>query len=268
LVENPAIAVLIGAYDNERTLARAVRSILEQTLSELELLVIDDGSTDGTLAAAEAAIGADARGRVIRLDRNSGIASALNRGLREVSAPLVAIQDADDFSEPHRLRRQIDSLEAAPDVALVGSRMREVSEDGRELRARTTFRAGRVENVLMRFNPIPNGSACFRRDAVLELGGYDARYRYASEYDLWLRIAEHHGVLVLDEPLATREMGARNVARIAERAQIAEAIKIRMRAMRRRRSLQGATGLARPAASYLTPLPVKRALRRARGQAP
>ena len=264
----PAVTVLIGAYDNERTVARAIASILGQTEQALELIVIDDGSGDRSAAVAEEAIGADPRGRVLRLERNQGIARSLNEGLRAAAAPIVAIQDADDYSAPERLERQLAVLGADPDVAVVGARMREVDRDDRELRPRTTFAAGDVGSALMRFNPIPNSSAAFRRDVALELGGYDPRYRFATEYDLWLRIAERHRVVALDEELCTRVMGGGNVAARAERAQTAEALAIRVRALARRRTLKGSGGLLRPALSYVLPAGVKRALRRRRGQAP
>lgn len=264
----PAVTVLIGAYENERTVARAVESILAQTERDLELIVIDDGSRDGSSAAAREAIGSDPRGRVMRLERNLGIARSLNAGLEAGAAPFVAIQDADDYSAPNRLERQLAVLAAAADVAVVGARMREVDERGRALRPRTSFAAGDVGPVLLRFNPIPNGSALIRRDAALAAGGYDPRYRYATEYDLWLRLAERHRLLALDEELGTRTMGGGNVAARAERAQLAEGISIRLRALRRRRTLRGASGLLRPALSYALPMPVKRALRERRGQAP
>jgi glycosyltransferase involved in cell wall biosynthesis len=260
--------VLIGAYENERTVARAVASILEQTERSLELIVIDDGSRDGSSAAARAAIGSDPRGRVMRLERNLGIARSLNAGLEAAAAPLVAIQDADDYSAPHRLERQLAAVSEAPDVAVVGARMREVDETGRVLEPRTSFAAGDVGAVLPRFNPIPNGSALIRRDAALAAGGYDPRYRYATEYDLWLRLAERHRLVALDEELGTRVMGTGNVAARAERAQLAEGIAIRLRALRRRKTLHGASGLLRPALSYALPVSVKRALRERRGQAP
>ena len=264
----PAVTVLIGAFDNERTLPRAITSILAQSERRLELIVVDDGSRDRSAAVAREAIGEDPRGRVLRLERNLGIARSLNEGLRAAVAPVVAIQDADDHSEPQRLERQLAALAADPGAAVVGARMREVDADGRELRPRTSFAAGEVGPVLMRFNPIPNGVAALRRDVALALGGYDPRYRYAAEYDLWLRIAERHRLLCLDEVLATREMGGANVAARAERAQLAEALAIRVRALRRRRSLRGASGLLRPALSYALPQSAKRALRRRRGQAP
>lgn len=264
----PAVTVLIGAYENERTVARAVESILGQTEGDLELIVIDDGSRDGSAAVAREAIGSDARGRVVRLERNVGIARSLNEGLRAAAAPVVAIQDADDYSAPERLERELAVLAADPEVAVVGSRMREVDAEGRVLRPRTSFAAGEVGPLLPRFNPIPNGSAAFRRDVALALGGYDPRYRYATEYDLWLRIAERHRLVALDEELCTRVMGGGNVAARAERAQLAEGIAIRLRALRRRRTLRGAGGLLRPALSYALPTPLKRALRERRGQAP
>ncbi len=266
--EPPAITVLIGAYDNERTVPRAIASILGQTESKLELIVVDDGSRDRSAAAARAAIGSDPRGRVIRLEQNVGIARSLNTGLRVAAAPVVAIQDADDYSAPNRLQRQLEALAADPGIAVVGARMREVDPEERVLRPRTTFAAGDVGPVLLRFNPIPNGSAAFRRDVALALGGYDPRYRFAAEYDLWLRISERHRVVALDEELGTRVMGRANVAARAERAQIAEGIAIRARALRRRRTLKGAGGLLRPALSYALPTPVKRTLRERRGQAP
>lgn len=260
--------MLIGAYENEDTVARAVASVLAQTERDLELIVIDDGSRDGSAAAAQEAIGSDPRGRVMRLERNLGIARSLNAGLEAAAAPFVAIQDADDFSDPQRLERELAAIASQPDVAVVGSRMREVDEQGRELKPRTSFAAGDVVPVLLRFNPIPNGSALIRRDAALAVGGYDRRYRYATEYDLWLRLAERHRLLALDEELGTRVMGGGNVAARAERAQLAEGLSIRLRALRRRRTLRSASGILRPVLSYVLPMPVKRALRKRRGQAP
>jgi hypothetical protein len=107
-----------------------------------------------------------------------------------------------------------------------------------------------------------------RRQAVLDVGGYDPRYEYAMDYDLWLRLSERHGVVTLDERLATRRMSSRNVAAREERAQIAETVAMRVRALRRRRTLRGAGGLLLPSISYLTPLPLKRWRRRRLGQAP
>jgi glycosyltransferase involved in cell wall biosynthesis len=260
--------VLIGVYDSAATLRRAIDAILAQTIGDLELLLIDDGSRDASPRIVAAAVAADERVRALTMERNVGIARSLNAGLRAARAPFVAVQDADDHSEPQRLERQLAVLQARREVAVVGSRMHEVDAAGNRLAPRTSFRAGDVNGVLLRFNPIPNTSSMLRRDVALGLGGYDPRYRYATEYDLWLRIADAHVLVALDEPLSTRVMGTANVAARAEREQTAEAIEIRLRALSRRRTLRGASGLAAPLLSWLTPTAVKRARRRRLGQAP
>lgn len=259
------VTVLIGAYNNAATLEQAMLSVLGQTVRELELLVIDDGSSDGSSAVAAGV--RDPRVRLLSMGCNVGISRSLNRGLAEARAAVVAVQDADDFSAPSRLERQLAVLDARPEVAVVGSRMREVDARGAVVAPRTLFRAGDVNDVLLRFNPIPNTSVAFRRDVVLALGGYDPRYRYAMEYDLWLRVADRLVVHALDEPLSTRRMGGSNVAARAQRAQAAEAIAIVARTLARRRTLRGASGLAFPVGAVLEPAVVKRWRRRRAGQA-
>jgi glycosyltransferase involved in cell wall biosynthesis len=264
----PRITAIIGSFNSAATLQRAIDSILSQTVREVELIVVDDGSHDASPDIARTAAARDDRVRGLALPENVGISRSLNTAIAQATAPLVAIQDADDYSEPSRLERQLAVLDSDPDVAVVGCRMRELDEHGRELAARTSFRPGDVNDVLMHFNPIPNTSAAFRRAAALDAGGYDPRYRYAMEYDLWLRLAERHRIVALDEALATRTMSSTNVAARHERAQIAEGITIRIRALARRHTLRGASGVVLPAISYLTPLPLKRVRRRRLGQAP
>jgi glycosyltransferase involved in cell wall biosynthesis len=261
----PRVSVLIGCWNNEGTLPRAIESILSQTLADLELIVVDDGSTDRTRDVVSGI--SDPRLRYLRLT-HTGISSSLNRGIAEAPAPVIAVQDADDWSLPERLERELEALERLPRVAVVGARMREVGPSGTELRPRTAFAAGEVNRELLRFNPIPNSVATFRRQAALDAGGYDPSYRYAMDHDLWLRIADRHVVFTLDEVLAVRTMSGENVAARSERAQIAETIRIRAATLRRRRTLAGAGGLVSPAISYLAPLSLKRVLRRRRGQAP
>ncbi|MGH2840874.1 MAG: glycosyltransferase [Solirubrobacteraceae bacterium] len=264
----PAVTVLIGAYNSAPTLQRAIDAVLAQTIDDLELLLIDDGSRDDTPAIVAAAAARERRVRALTMERNVGISRSLNEGLRAARARVVAVQDADDYSAPERLERQLAVLDARPEVAVVGSRMDEVDEAGVPLAPRTSFRAGDVNDVLLRFNPIPNTCSAFRRDVALALGGYDPRYRYAMEYDLWLRIADSHVLTTLDEPLATRVMSRANVAATAERVQTAEAIAIRARTLVRRRTLRGATGLVVPVVAWMTPTRAKRVRRRWLGQAP
>jgi glycosyltransferase involved in cell wall biosynthesis len=261
------VSVLIGCWNNAPTLREAIDSILGQTLTELELIVVDDGSTDATSEIVSAAQADDSRVAYLPL-QHRGISRSLNEGLGAATAEFVAFQDADDWSLPHRLARELGVFERRPEVAVVGCRMREVDARGAELSPRTAFLAGDVNDVLLRFNPIPNSCAMVRRARALEAGGFDPRYRYAMDYDLWLRLAENYVIATLDEALAVRRMGEANVAARKERAQTAEAIRMRAAAMRRRRTLRGVKGLALPLLSLATPQALKRARRRKLGQAP
>jgi glycosyltransferase involved in cell wall biosynthesis len=209
----------------------------------------------------------DARLRYLKLP-HEGIAATLNRGLREARSDIVAILDADDWCLPERIERQVALLDAKPDVAVVGCRMQEVDEHGTELRARTSFRAGEINSTLRWFNPIPNTAAAYRRGAVLEAGGYDGRWRYAMDYDLWLKVAERHKVWTLDEVLAVRSMRGTNFGASNERPMMREVLGIQLAAMRRRPSARAVGGMAIPALSLATPTPVKRAARRLLNQAP
>ena len=265
----PVVTVVLPARNEERRIAKAVESILGQTLSNWELVIVDDGSTDGTARVVESF--EDDRIELVRITP-SGVSRALNRGLAAASAPLVARQDADDVSLPERLERQVEFLQARPDVAVVGSAWIEVNAAGRRVRPRAGFLAGRVDSVLADFNPLTHPTVVFRKKVVLAAGGYDDRLRFAQDYDLWLRLARlGHPIWNLEEPLAIRTMTGTNVAARHERAQVASELRARWRdvAERRRSGLPWRHQFVRlgfRAAVYAVPLPLKRAVRRARGK--
>lgn len=263
---SPAATVLIGSWKSAATLPRAIDSILAQTVSDLELIVVNDGSPDNTSEVVAGYAQRDQRVRELALP-HTGIARSLNLGLEAADATYVAIQDADDWSLPTRLERQMAVLDADSETAVVGCRMTEVDPAGNTLEPRLPWAAGEVSAALRRFNPIPGTCACMRRDAVLAVGGFDPAFRYAQDYDLWSRLAETHRIVCLPEELAVRTMGTANAGHRHERAQIAEAQRVRLNSIRRRRSARGAVHLLRPALSWALPLPVKRAYRLRRGKA-
>jgi glycosyltransferase involved in cell wall biosynthesis len=264
VLPEPRVTVLIPVWNNAATLRRAIDSILAQTMADLELIVLDDGSTDETPSVVRSI--QDPRLRYLALPHR-GISASLNRGLDEARAPLVAVQDADDWSLPTRLERQLAAFDAEPAVAVVGCLMREVDERGRELRPRQPRVAGDVTALLPRFNPTPNTSSVFRRDLAVAAGGFEPEIRYAQDYALWSRLADEHRIVNVGEILAVRQMGAANAGARQERVQLLESLRIRLAMMRRRRTLRGLVHLLRPTASLLTPLPLKRLIRRRRGVA-
>ena len=150
----PPVTILLPVRDGAAFLAAAVRSIQAQTLAEFELLAVDDGSTDATQAILTGFAAEDPRVRVLRQPA-MGLVAALNRGLAEARAPLVARMDADDLARPDRLARQVAALHATPAAALVGSAFQVIDADGMPRRAvHPPLTAAAVHAALDHANPI------------------------------------------------------------------------------------------------------------------
>lgn len=179
----PSISVVIPAWNSARFLPDALDSVEGQSRRALEIIVVDDASTDGTAALAEAA-GA----RVVRLERNSGPSAARNAGIEAARGELVAFLDADDWWEPEHLALVVDLLERFPEAILAFSMMfREAGSPVFPLPPSETPVRG--IDWLFRGNPIPQSAVVARRAALLAAGGYRTDMRFAEDYDLWLRLA-------------------------------------------------------------------------------
>lgn len=221
----------MGTYNAGPWLGAAVESILGQTLADLELIVIDDGSTDDTpmvLAAIP-----DARLRVERQGR-AGLTRALTRALGLARAPLLARLDADDLAAPDRLARQVAYLAAHPEVGLLGTAAQEVDVHGR---ARGIVRPPEADpalrRLLIRRNPFVHSSIVMRRDLVERAGGYDAAFPVAQDYDLWLRLGELTRLANLPDVLVTRRLIPDRVSARRENDRLRAEARARWRAVRR-----------------------------------
>jgi glycosyltransferase involved in cell wall biosynthesis len=186
----PLVTVLLAVHDGEPYLHAALASILGQTVSDLELLVVDDASEDGShriLADLE-----DPRVRVLRNDEQRGLAASLNRGLDEARGIYVARLDADDVAMPRRLERQLARIRSAPDVAIVGSAVLELDEAWR-VGAVHAMPAGVADLrwASLFSSPFFHPSVLVERD-VLEGNGlrYDTGFEESEDYELWARLLE------------------------------------------------------------------------------
>jgi glycosyltransferase involved in cell wall biosynthesis len=188
----------MGVYNAEEYLEAAVDSILEQTFDDFEFLIVDDASTDESaeiLAAYD-----DSRIRILRNEENEGLTWSLNRALDAARGTYIARQDADDLSDPDRLRRQIEYMDSHPGVAVLGTGAEIIDEDGDRLNRRCVLARPTLTD-LHKKNHIIHGSILARRAALEDVGGYDELFRYSQDYDLWLRIAEDYEIRNLPEPL-------------------------------------------------------------------
>jgi glycosyltransferase involved in cell wall biosynthesis len=218
-----AVSVVLPVRDGERFLHEAVESVLAQTLGDLELIVVDDGSTDRT---AEVLAGcSDPRMRVVTRPRE-GLVVALNAGVAEAQAPYVARMDADDVSEQERLERQVELLELRPRAAMVATWVKVIDEDGRVLRREVLPSAHEdLARTLLLRNPFQHGSVVVRRGALDASGGYRSVYGANEDYDLWSRLARLGELASVPEALYRYRVHARAVTqsdpdRVAQRERL------------------------------------------------
>ena len=197
--DRPEVTVLLPVRNGAAHLEAAAGSILRQTLTSLELLVVDDGSTDATPALLERLAAADGRVRV-RRQAALGLVAALNCGLREARAGLVARMDADDIAWPERLARQAAAF-ARKEVALVGTGWRVVAGGlTRRVVLPPETDAG-IRAGMAGANVLAHPTVMFRREAVLAVGGYRPAFLLAEDYDLWLRLLDRYAAACVPEVL-------------------------------------------------------------------
>lgn len=200
----PKVTVLMSVFNGERYLRESVESILRQTFTDFEFLIVNDGSTDGSRDIVLSYAG-DRRIRLVDNPANMGLTRSLNRGLSMAGAALIARQDADDVSHSERLAKQVAFLDSHPDVVLLGTQVRHIGRDGHAFRAPGWEKAVTTEGIrwqLMFDSPFVHSTVMFRRDAVRDrLGGYDEGFATSQDYELWSRVAARHRVGNLPETL-------------------------------------------------------------------
>lgn len=188
----PAISVAMSVYNGEAYLAESIESVLNQTFTDFEFLIVDDGSQDATAAIVTDFAQRDPRIRPI-IRENRGLIASLNQLLVEARAPLIARMDADDICRPDRFAKQIAFLGEHPDYGVVGSWSEDIDEYSQPM-----LRDGAdhpithddvIEAIRSGGQIICHPSAMYRRDIVLAVGGYHAAFRHCEDLDLWLRLA-------------------------------------------------------------------------------
>jgi hypothetical protein len=191
VTQGPLISVILPVHDGERFLAAALGSILQQTYRHFELIVIDDGSTDGS--AALVASYADPRVRLVRNGCNLGLVATLNRGLDLARGEFIARMDADDVALPERLALQVQRMLTEPELAVLGTDISYVDDVGLQVRLPRALPRGPalVRWRLLRGNCLYHPSAMIRRSA-LGAERYSTEFVHAEDYELWLRLCRRH----------------------------------------------------------------------------
>ncbi|MCA9668991.1 MAG: glycosyltransferase [Myxococcales bacterium] len=248
----PAVSVLMPVRDAADTVELAVRSVLGQTLGDLELVVVDDGSRDGSVARVCEAAAGDRRVRVIEQPA-LGLVAALNRAGSEARAPLLARMDADDESLPRRLERQVAAIRAGGEaLAVVSCRVASLGEplgDGwrRYLAWLDSVRSEEdIARELLVESPLAHPSVLMRRAAFERVGGY-RDFDGPEDYDLWLRLAAAgYRFCKVDEMLLRWRDSASRLTREDGRYRPEAFLRCKAEYLARATLARGGAGFARP----------------------
>ncbi len=204
---HPEVSVVMSAFNEARYLRDSLASVLSQEGVDLELIVVDDGSTDGCGQILDEVARTDARVRVIHQE-NRGLTRALRRGCAEARGVFIARQDADDRSLPGRLRRQIDRLKARPAEALITCWTDFVGPEDEVLFGVRTADDVAANTQSLRSVDVAShrgigchGTAVVRREDYERAGGYREQFYFAQDLDLWLRLTDRGGVGLVPQTL-------------------------------------------------------------------
>lgn len=235
----PLITVLTPVFNSAHFLVETIESILAQSFTDYEFLLIDDGSTDDSLAIARQFEAIDPRIHVVSLE-HAGVVAAMNAGIQLARGQWIARIDADDLAQPDRLERQLQVVRAHPHLAAVGSHSHIIGQSGKVV-GRHTFGPTSIHEFEEVRNEEPiylvHSSVMFSRAIALELGGYRQEAFPADDIDLWTRMADHHPIVVIPEPLVSYRIHASSISSTRFDAQMESARRIGVNMARRRSGL-------------------------------
>jgi glycosyltransferase involved in cell wall biosynthesis len=206
----PAITVLMPAYNAAKYIGEAIQSVLQQTFVDFELLILNDGSTDNTTSVINSFDDA----RIIVIDQqNKGVAEALNIGLKQARGTYIARFDADDVCYPERLQKQYDFLTGHPDHVLVGSNVDYILEDGDFL---FHFKCiahthSEVMDKLYFYCPFIHPAVMYRKDVICNAGGYSTDAHNFEDYLLWTSVSKFGKMGNLPEALIKYRLNSSSV---------------------------------------------------------
>src|SRR3989338_8023810 len=207
----PLVSVIMAVFNGKAYVDEAIGSITAQTLHNIEFIIVDDGSNDGTTELLHEWSKRDNRIHVLTNETNQGLTYSLRLASERAQGKYLARMDADDVALPERLEKQVNALAADATVKCVGCDVLIIDAKGRTIKKVVMPREDLCAKLFKR-NCLVHGSLLFERAAFEEVGGYNPRFRYAQDYDLLLCLAEKYTVSAVNEELYKLRVTGQNLS--------------------------------------------------------
>jgi glycosyltransferase involved in cell wall biosynthesis len=230
----PVVSVVMTVYDGARFLRQAITSIINQSFTNFEFIIIDDGSTDGSRTIASEFAAKDRRLKVVSQE-NSGLIASLNRGCGMARGKYIARLDSDDIAMPDRLARQLVHLQRNQNIALLGGAFECIDCNGEAMfLMRWPGIDDNLHDYLLLDCYVAHTTVMFRSDAFRAIGGYRPAFQDAEDYDLFLRMSDNHEIDNLPSVLCQYRLHADQVSNQNTPQQVISGIAARLAARARR----------------------------------
>lgn len=196
------VSIIMPAYNSEKYISAAIESVLNQTYKDFELIIIDDASTDSTYNIISSYMNQDSRIKVIKNSKNLNIGESLNKGVAAATSDLIARMDSDDICFENRIELQVKYLLANPHIAVVGSDILLIDEQGNDIHTRAYYYTDNdIKKRMLRYSPFAHPSVMYRKKVFMEFSGYDSSKSPSEDIDLWFRIGTKHSFANIERPL-------------------------------------------------------------------
>lgn len=224
----------MAVYNGGSKLIPSIESILNQTYSDFELIVVDDASNDETASVLREYGARDPRIIITTNDTNIGLTKSLNKGINKASGVYIARMDVGDTSEPERFAQQVVFLDIHPEYGLVGAWAHVIDERSKKI-GEMNYPTGNdvLKQGLIKHNLFVHSSVMMRKSALDAVGLYDERWKYAQDYELFLRLAAHTNIANLPFYLASYRISPDSITKRKNKAQVMFAIHARVAAIKR-----------------------------------
>lgn len=189
---NPLVSIILPVYNGEKYLEEAISSILHQNYSNLELLIIDDGSTDRSADISKKFQLEDSRVIYVRNEKNMGLIGTLNKAIAMAKGELIGRIDSDDiWSSKDKLSKQVEYLASHPETVIVGTFAKAINIDGNDVyELRCPISDLQIRNNILIKNPFIHPSVVFRKKEAIQAGLFMANEKHVEDYGLWMRLGK------------------------------------------------------------------------------